>query len=88
MKCRKPAQPVQAKKLHGTPLFKEPVYFEEESLDIDQENNCKKVNVPNLTVYYVNNCGETEKNENIVSYGDIKILAQVNGIKNPFRKRN
>ena len=67
MKCRKPAQPVQTKKLHGTPLFKEPVYFEEESLDIGQENNCKKVNVPNLTFYYVNNCGETEKNENLVS---------------------
>ena len=64
------------------------MYFEEESLDIGQENNCKKVNVPNLTVYYVNNCGEAEKDENLVSYGDIKILALVNRIKDASRKRN
>ena len=34
MICSKPAQPVRAKKLHGTPLIKEPGYLEEESLDI------------------------------------------------------
>ena len=49
MKCSKPAQPVQAKKLHGTPLFKEPGYFEtifkrifksspKESVEIDSSN--------------------------------------------------
>ena len=81
MKCSKPAQPVQAKKLHGTPLFKEPGYFEEESLDIGMKTNCKKVNIPNLTVYYIKNCRQTEKVEKLVSYVDMKILTQVNRIK-------
>ena len=43
MKCSKPAQPVQAKKLHGTPLFKEPGYFKEESLDIGLKKKLKKL---------------------------------------------
>ena len=40
MKCSKSAHYVQAKKLHGAPLFKEPGHCEEESLDIGQKNNC------------------------------------------------
>ena len=67
-------------------MLKEPRYFEEESLDIGQKNKCKKVNVPNLTVYYVNNCGQTEKDEKLVSYADIKIPAQVYTIKNASEK--
>ena len=60
-------------------MFKEPGYFEEESLDIGQKNNCKKVNIPNLTAYYINNCRQTERK---ISYVDMKTVAQVNRIKN------
>ena len=67
--------------MHGTPLFKEPGYFEEESLDIGKKTNCKKVNIPNLTVYYIKNCRQTEKVEKLVSYVDLKILTHFNRIK-------
>ena len=60
-------------------MFKEPGYFEEESLDIGLKNNCKKVNVPNLTAYYINNCRQTEGK---ISYVDMKTVGQVNRIKN------
>ena len=67
--------------MHGTPLFKEPGYFEEECLDIGMKTNCKKVNIPNLTVYYIKNCRQTEKVEKLVSYVDMKILTHFNRIK-------
>ena len=72
--------------MHGTPYFKVQGYFEEENLDIGERNNCKKVNIPCLTVFGVNNCRQTQKdldNENIISYVDAKILAQVSRIKDP-----
>ena len=52
MKMSKPSS--DPKTLHGTPVFAEKGYFEEESLDIGVKNNVKKVNVVTLTVFYVN----------------------------------
>ena len=34
-----------------------------------------------MTVYYVNNCRQTQKGEKLVSYIDMKFLAQANRIK-------
>ena len=76
--------------MHGTPYFKVKRYFEEENLDIGErnncKNNCKKVNIPCLTVFGISNCRQTQKDlddEKIISYVDAKILAQVNRIKDP-----
>ena len=76
------------KKLHGTPVFKEKGYFEEESLDIGDKNNVLKANVPTLSVFYVNQCRQTQKDldKEIITYVDMKILAQVNRIKDPTSK--
>ena len=86
MKCSRPSATKQVKKLHGTPYFKVKGYFEEENLDIGEKNNCKKVNIPCLTVFGINNCRQTQKDledEKIISYVDTKILAQVSRIKDP-----
>ena len=86
MKCSRPSANKQVKKLHGTPYFKVKGYFEEENLGIGEKNNCKKVNIPCLTVFGINNCRQAQKDfdlEKIVSYVDAKILAQVNRIKDP-----
>ena len=77
MKCSRPSPNKQVKKLHGTPYFKVKGYFKEENLDIGERNNCKKVNIPCLTVFGINNCRQTQKDL------DAKILAQVNRIKDP-----
>ena len=85
-KCSRLSPNKQVKKLHGTPYFKVKGYFEEENLDIGERNNCKKVNIPCLTVFGINNCRQTQKDlddEKIISYVDAKILAQVNRIKDP-----
>ena len=85
-KCSRPSSNKQVKKLHGTPYFKVKGYFEEENLNIGERNNCKKVNIPCLTVFGINNCRQTQKDlddEKIISYVDAKILAQVNRIKDP-----
>ena len=86
MKCSRPSANKQVKKLHGTPYFKVKGYFEEENLDIGERDNCKKVNIPCLTVFGINNCRQTQKDlddAKIISYVDAKILAQVNRIKDP-----
>ena len=86
MKCSRPSANKQVKKLHGTPYFKVKRYFEEENLDIGERNSCKKVNIPCLTVFGINNCRQMQKDlddEKIISYVDSKILAQVNRIKDP-----
>ena len=77
------------KTLHGTPIFAEKGYFEEESLNIGDKNNVLKVNLPRLTVFfYVNQCRQTQKDldKNIIYYVGLKILAQVNMIKDPTPK--
>ena len=82
MKCSRPSANKQVKKLHGTPYFKVKRYFEEENLDIGERNSCKKVNIPCLTVFGINNCRQMQKDlddEKIISYVDSKILAQVSG---------
>ena len=84
MKCSRPSVNKQVKKLQGTPYFKVKGYFEEDNLDIGERNNCKKVNIPCLTVFGINNCRQMQKNlddEKIISYVDAKILAQVSRIK-------
>ena len=52
MKCSRPSANKQVKKLHGIPYFKVKRCFEEENLDIRERNNCKKVNIPCLTVFW------------------------------------
>ena len=86
MKCSRPSANEQVKKLHGTPYFKVKGCFVEENLDIGERNNCKKVNLPCLTVFGINNYRQVQKDlddEKIISYVDAKILAQVNRIKDP-----
>ena len=86
MKCSRPSAKKQVKKLHGTPYFKVKGHFEEDNLDIGERNNCKKINIPCLTVFGINNCRKTQKDlddEKIISFVDAKILAQVNRIKDP-----
>ena len=61
MKCSRPSVNKQVKKLHETPYFKVKGYFEEENLDIGEMNNCKKVNVPVLTVFGINSCRQMQK---------------------------
>ena len=86
MKCSRPSATKQVKKLHGTPYFKVKGYFEEANLNIGERNNCKKANIPCLTVFGINNCRQTQNDlddEKIISYVDAKILAQVCRIKDP-----
>ena len=85
-KCSRPSPNKQVKKLHGTPYFKVKGYFKEEDVGIGERNNCKKVNIPCLTVFGINNCREMQKDLDdgkIISYVDAKSLAQVNRIKDP-----
>ena len=65
------------KTFHDTPVFAKKVYFEEESFDIGDENNVLKVNVPTLTVFYLNQCRQTQKDldKDVISYVNMKILA-------------
>ena len=51
MKCSRPLANKEVNKLHGTPYFKVKGYFEENNLNIGERNNCKKVNIPCLTVF-------------------------------------
>ena len=76
------------KTLHGTPVFAEKGYFEEESLDIGDKNNVLKVSVPTVTAFYVNQCRQTQKDldKDIIFYVDMKVLAQVNSITDPTPK--
>ena len=73
------------KTFHDIPVFAKKVDFEEESIDIGDKNNVSKFNVPTLTVFYVNQCRQTQKDldKDVISYVDTKILAQVNRIKDP-----
>ena len=73
------------KTFHDIPVFAKKVDFEEESIDIGDKNNVSKFNVPTLTVFYVNQCRQTQKDidKDVISYVNIKILAQVNKIKDP-----
>ena len=73
------------KTFRDTPVFAKKVYFEEESVDIGDKNNVLKVDVPTLTVFYVNQWRQTQKDlgKDVISYVNMKILAQVNRIKDP-----
>ena len=70
------------KLLNGTPYFKKGP-FEEVNIDIGTKNNSFKSNIPTLTFFYVTNIRETQKDtgKDILSYVEMKILAQVNRIK-------
>ena len=88
MKGSKPSSPALSRKLHGTALFKKKGYFEEVSIDIGTMNNCIKANIPTLTVFCDISCRQTQKDidKDILNYIDMKMLAQVNRIKNPSEK--
>ena len=47
-----------------------------------------KFNLPTLIIFYVMNLRQTQKNveKDVLNYVDIKILVQVNCIKNPLEK--
>ena len=60
MKCSRPSANKQVTKLHGTPYFKVKGCFKEENLDVGERNNCKKVNIPCLTVFGISNCRQTQ----------------------------
>ena len=51
-------------------------------------NNCPRSNLPTLTIFYVINLRQTQKDveKDVLNYVDMKILAQVNRIKNPSEK--
>ena len=90
MKCSRPSANKQVKKLHGTPYFKVKGYFEEENLNIGERNNCKKVNIPCLIVFGINNCRQMQKDlddEKTISTVNAKILAQVYRIKDPIPQK-
>ena len=59
-------------------------YFDEVSIDIRTRNNCPKVNVPTLTVFYCINLRQTQKDpeKDIMNYVNFKIFAQVNRTRN------
>ena len=87
VKSSKPS-PVQLKKFHGTAYFKQRGYFEQVSIDIGTRNNSPKASSPTLTVFSVINLRQTQKDieKDVMNYVDMKMLAQVNRIKNPSKK--
>ena len=89
MKSSKASSPFQPKKLHGTAYFKQRGCFEQVSVDTGTRNNCPKANIPTLTVFFVINLRQTQKDieKDVMNYVDMKMLAQINRIKNPSGKK-
>ena len=80
MKCSRPSAYNDGEvTLHGTPYFKKPGLFIEENIDIGDRNNCPQVNLPNLTVFLIEQCRQTHKGKGEGCY----MLAKVNRIKDP-----
>ena len=61
MKLSKPSSHTVPKLLNGTAYFKQKGYFEQVSIDIGTKNNCPKSNLPTLTMFYVMNLRQTQK---------------------------
>ena len=88
MKLSKPLSPTVPKLLNGTTYFKQKYYFEQVSIDIGTRNNCPKSNLPTLTIFYVMNFRQIQKDveKDVLNYVSMKILAQVNHVKIPSEK--
>ena len=88
MKSSKPPSPTVPKLLNGTAYFKQKSYFEQPCIDINTRNNCPKSSLVTLTIFYVMNLRQTQNDveRDVINYVDMKILAQVNRIKNPSVK--
>ena len=72
------------KLVKGTTYFKKGC-FDEVSTDIGTRNTCPKFNILTLTIFYCINLKQTQKDvdKEVLNYVDMKILAQVNRIRNP-----
>ena len=88
MKSSKPPSPTVPKLLNGTTYFKQKSYFEQPCIDINTRNNCPKFSLPTLTVFYIMNLRQTQNDveKGVINYVNMKILAQVNHVKNPLVK--
>ena len=82
MKSSRPSTTVP-KLLKGTPYFKKGPY-DEPSIDIGRRSNCSKANFPTITTFCCVNLRKTQKDldKDVLNYVDMKILAQVNCIRN------
>ena len=72
------------KKLNGSRYCKKHGYFEEDKVDVGTKNNVAKVRIPLYTIFYINDVRQTQKEVGgeIFEYAEMKILGQVNKIKN------
>ena len=61
MKSSKPSSPTVLKLLNGTTCFKQKSYFEQLYFEIGTRNNCPKSNLPPLTIFYIMNLRQTQK---------------------------
>ena len=61
MKSSKPSSPTVLKLLNGTTCFKQKSYFEQLYIEIGTRNNCPKSNLPLLTIFYIMNLRQTQK---------------------------
>ena len=88
MKSSKPSSPTVPKLLNGTPYIKQKGYFEQLYIDLGTRNNYPKSNLPTLTIFYVMNLRQIQKDVEIdlLNCVDMKTLTQVNRIKNPSEK--
>ena len=89
MNSSKPSSPTVPNLLNDTAYFKQKGYFERLSIDIGTRNNWPKANFSTLTIFYVMNLRQTQKDveKDVLNYVNMKILAQVNPIKKSLRKR-
>ena len=86
MKSSKPslAASPSNKLLNSTAYFKKG-YFDEVSISIETRNNCPKSSILTVTIFYCINSRQIQKDviKEILNYVDMKILTQVNPIRNP-----
>ena len=87
-KSSKPSSPTVPKLLNGAAYLKQKGYFEQLYIEIGTRNNCPKSNLPTLTMFYIMNLRQAQKDveKDVLNYVDMKILAQVSRIKNPSEK--
>ena len=88
MNSSKPSSPTVPNLLNDTAYFKQKGYFERLSIDIGTRNNWPKSNFSTLTIFYVMNLRQTQKDveKDVLNYVNMMILAQVSPIKNPSEK--
>ena len=86
MKSSRPSTS-RVKLLNGASYFKR-AFFEQSSIDIGSRSNFPKVNVSTLTIFYCVNVRQTQKDldKNVYNYVEMKILGQVNKIRNASKE--